>query len=81
MKYDGKADFMWFIEHHDELVQKHNGKVLAIRNREILGAYDTEAEALAVTRKTYPLGEFIIQLCTPGSEAYTIRNARIGALL
>lgn len=65
------ADFEWYIANQGELVKQYNGKVLAIKNKTILAAYDSEMDALIETEKTHEPGTFIIQKCTPGDEAYT----------
>lgn len=70
MAYDMDRDFKWFIEHQDELVKKYNGKTLAIRNGVVLGAFDSPVDA--VNGVEYEMGEYLIQLCIPGEEAYSI---------
>ena len=44
-----------------------------IRNREVVGSYDTESEALFGAKALYPLGTFIIQRCSPGETDTTQR--------
>ncbi len=77
MAYDIYDDFHWYVEHQNELVEKYNGKCLVIRNREVLGAYATEEAALAAALRSHPFGEFMVQPCSPGPDAYTIHNPRI----
>ncbi len=71
MAYDINADFRWFKEHQDELVEQYDGKTLAIRNCVVLGAHDSLEDA--VDNTPLPLGEYMVQLCIPGKEAYTVR--------
>ncbi len=68
------SQFEYYRTHQDELVAKYNGKVLVIVNHEVVGAYETEDEAYWEAVKDYKLGTFCIQLCSPGREAYTVRN-------
>ncbi len=68
--YDMDADFRWFIANQDELVKRYNGKTLAIRDKVVLGAYDSAVEA--VNKTSYPMGEYMVQLCIPGERAYTV---------
>lgn len=70
---DLKGEFLWYLAHQEELVKGYNGKVLVIRNREVVGSYDTESEALFGAKALYPLGTFIIQRCSPGETDTTQR--------
>ncbi|HOW52855.1 MAG TPA: hypothetical protein PLV42_12525 [bacterium] len=65
------GEFKYYLEHKNELVKKYNGKVLVIKDRKIIGVYDSEIEAVQETAKTHPLGTFLVQRCEPGSEAHT----------
>jgi len=62
----------FFIQNQKELVKKYNGKVLAIKEHEIIGIYNTPLEAYTEVQKDHELGTFAIQPCRPGPEAYTI---------
>jgi len=53
-------------------VQKHRGKVLVLKDRQVVGVYDTLLTAYLEAQKTYQLGTFMLQRCEPGPEAYTI---------
>lgn len=64
-------EFEYYLEHQEEMVAKYNGKVIAIKGQEVLGAYESELEALTETRETHELGTFLIQRVSPGPEAYT----------
>ena len=37
----------------------------------VIGAYDSEFEAIQKTSEQYELGTFLVQKCEPGSESYT----------
>ena len=64
-------EFKYYLEHKDEFVKKYNGKMLVIKDRRIIGVYDSEIEAVRETAKTHPLGTFLVQKCEPGSESHT----------
>lgn len=64
-------DFKWYRQHQNELLKKHNGRVLAIKDGNVLGAYENELDAITETSKKFEVGTFIIQRCTPGTDAYT----------
>ena len=67
-----EKEFDWFLEHHDELVEKYNGKFVTIKNFTILGAYEDTGHAISEMQKMgHELGTFIVQGVSPGNEAYT----------
>ena len=65
-------NFDYFVENQAELVGKYNGKILVIRDRQVVGAYQNHLEAYYAAVSQYPLGSFIIQTCIAGPNAYTI---------
>ncbi len=65
-------EFQYYLNHQDELVGTYSGKVIVIRNQQVVGQYDSHAEAYMDSIKKYDLGTFLIQLCTPGRDAYTL---------
>jgi hypothetical protein len=64
-------NFYWYLANQDELVKTYNGKHLVIVDKKVVDAYDTHAAAYLNAEKKYGLGNFILQECTPGNEAYT----------
>lgn len=66
-----EKEFRYYLEHQNELVKKYNGKFIVIKNREVIGAFDSELEAIKKTAENHELGTFLIQKCEPGSESYT----------
>ena len=64
-------EFNYYLEHQEELVKKYNGKFLVIKDCNVIGAYDSELEAVEKTAKEHELGTFLVQKCEPGSESYT----------
>ena len=66
------AQFEYFIQHQDELVKQYDGKVLVIKDLQVVGAYDDHMKAYFEAVKQFELGTFMIQRCEPGPEAYTI---------
>ena len=62
----------YFIAHQNELVERHNGKVLVIRGNEVAGVYGSPLEAYLEAQKQFAPGTFMIQPCAPGPEAYTV---------
>ncbi|MCM1031567.1 MAG: hypothetical protein NC410_09045 [Oscillibacter sp.] len=66
-----KSEFEWYLANQDKLVEKYNGKYLVIKDCNVVGSYDREDEAYFDSESKYGLGNFLIQLCTPGNTAYT----------
>jgi hypothetical protein len=66
-----KRDFDYYLAHQAELVAKYNGRVIAIKNGVVLGAYPDAATAVAETQKSHALGTFLVQKVEPGTGAYT----------
>lgn len=67
-----EAEFKWYLAHQDELVTKYNGRYVVIKGEAVLGAYDTDIEAISETIKMgHAPGTFIVQRCEPGSASYT----------
>ncbi|MCM1532280.1 MAG: DUF5678 domain-containing protein [Bacteroides sp.] len=64
--------FEWYLANQDELVSKYNGKYLVIKDNSVVETFDSEDEAFFRAAEKYGLGNFIVQLCTPGQSAYTI---------
>lgn len=75
-----QEEFDYYLSHQEELVKQYNGKFLVIKDQKVIGAYSTQQEAYFETKKEHEVGTFIIQLCTPGKEAYTATfHSRISA--
>lgn len=66
-----KEQLDYFIGHQDELVQKHRGKVLVIKDKAVVGVYGSEWDAYAEATKAFEPGTFLIQKCLAGQNAYT----------
>ena len=64
-------DFHWYLEHQREMVERYNGRVIAIQDGIVLGDYRDYREAIVETERSHEPETFIIQLVTPGEEAYT----------
>ncbi len=69
-------DFDFYLEHQEELVEQYDGKVIVIKNGQVLGAYDTDGEAVVETQKNHELGTFLVQPVSLGPDAYTYKFHR-----
>jgi hypothetical protein len=66
-----KEEFEYYINNQDELVKKYNGKIIVIKNKSVIGTYDSEKEAIEKTLINNEMGTFIVQKCEPGTESYS----------
>lgn len=75
-----KNDFQFFINNYQKLYSKYGHKFLAIKNKEILGAYDSVPETIDSLSSAHEAGSYIIQECTGDESAYrtTIMRLIIG---
>lgn len=72
MYEDLKKEFQYYLDHQDELVKEYNGKVVVIKDQEVIGAYDSVVDAVLESNKTHTPGTFLVQRCSPGSADYTV---------
>ena len=70
------AEFKYYLDNQNEIVKSHNGKVVVIKDNKVVDAYENYKQAHIESAKKYKLGTFLLQLCTPGDEAYTIKFNR-----
>lgn len=66
-----KEEFEYYLANQEEFVKQYEGKFLVIKDRKIVGVYNSEIEAYTDSVEKYELGTFLIQECQPGSENYT----------
>jgi hypothetical protein len=66
-----EQEFKYFLDNQDELVKKHGGRFVVIKDRSVIGVYDDEVEAIKATSQKHEMGTFLVQRCEPGAEGYT----------
>jgi hypothetical protein len=66
-----EKEFKYYLENQDRFVRKYNGRFIVIKNRRVIGTYDSELEAIEQTSQRHKLGTFLVQKCEPGSESYS----------
>ena len=59
-----EKEYRFYEKHEKELVEKHLGKVVVIVGEEVVGVYDSEAEAYTAEYEKREPGTFLIQQCT-----------------
>jgi len=66
-----EKEFQYYLDNQSELVAKYNDKFIVIKGSDVIGAYNSHAEAYDKTTQSEQLGTFLIQHCLPGAESYT----------
>lgn len=67
-----EKEFEYFKSHHDELYRQYPNKYLVIKKDKVIFTADTFEKALSLAVSDgCQVGEFLIQLCSEGEEAYT----------
>ena len=56
-------NYEYFRKNLQTLVKKYDGKFIVIKDKTVIGDYDTFDDAYTETTKTENLGDFIIQHC------------------
>ena len=64
-----RSDFNWFLNSYADLYEEYGHKFLVIKDKKVLGSYDSVREALNSTHEE--LGTFIVQECNGDESAYT----------
>lgn len=66
-----KKEFEFYKENQKGLVNKYGGRFIVIKDKEVLGVYNSEIEAYQETQKTQKLGSFLIQKVEEGKDSYS----------
>ena len=48
-----EKEFDYYLKHQDELVKKYNGKFIVIKDADVIGAFDSELEAVEKTAEKH----------------------------
>lgn len=64
-------EFEYYRANQDQLVEQYGGRVIVIKEQQVIGVYDSERQAVDETVKTHELGTFLVQRCGPGEDNYT----------
>lgn len=64
-----EKEFQYYLDHQAELAQEYAGKVIVLKDCEVIGVFEDELEAVEETSKAHPLGTFLVQRCDPDPES------------
>ena len=68
---DLEKSFEYYLAHQEELVKRYAGQHVVIVDERVVGAFDSAIEAYQHAASQYEPGTFLVQLVTPGDEAYS----------
>ena len=72
-----EKDFDYFTDNYKDLFDKYGHKFLAIKDKTVLGAYDSVHDAIDNLSSKYEVGTYIIQECTDDDSAYRTTIMRL----
>ncbi len=72
-----KKNLDFFIENQAQLVSQYNGKVLLIKDQQVVGAFDEPLAAYFAALEKYEPGSFSLQPCRAGEGAYSVTISSI----
>ena len=61
-------DFAWYVENISELYRQYGACYIAIKNKTVIGKFETYADGVTVTMRRETLGTFIVQKCARSIE-------------
>ena len=67
-----RKEFDWYLENQDTLVKQYSGQFLVISGQKVLFASIDKDKAYNEGVNLAGAGNYILQKCTPGDEAYSI---------
>lgn len=74
---DRTRDFEFFTKNYHELFEQYGHKFLAIKNKKVIGSYESVIEAIKKLSGTHEIGTYIIQECTGDESAYRTSIMRL----
>ncbi len=63
-------EFQFYVDNQNAMVEKYDGKVVAIKGGDVLGVYDSYLSALTETVKDHEEGTFLLQRVSEGEKDY-----------
>ncbi len=67
-----EREFSFFLANQEPLVAKYRGRVVVIRDQQVVSVHDSVLEAYLASEKRFAAGTFFIQPCEPGPSAFTV---------
>ncbi|MCY3923506.1 MAG: hypothetical protein OXG27_14100 [Chloroflexi bacterium] len=67
-----QEEFEHYLANQDSFVEEYDGKVIVIKDCQVVGVYESELEAINEAKKEHELGTFLVQRVSAGSEGHTL---------
>ena len=67
-----EENFQFYLDNQAELVKLYSGRVIVVNDKQVVGDFDGNSEAYEFGVAEYGEGNFLMQLCTPGENDYTL---------
>jgi hypothetical protein len=59
-----EQEFDYYLKNKDEFLKQYENKYLVIKDKTVVGTYDSELEAYKFASEKYENGSYLIQPCT-----------------
>jgi len=69
-------EFNFYLKNQEAFIPVYNGRVIVIKGKKVIGAYDDDLEAINKTIRIHPLGTFLVQRVSPGKADFTVTLSR-----
>lgn len=70
-------EYKYYQKHQETFLKQYKGKVLVIKEENIVGIFDDEVTAYKDSVAKYKLGTFLIQKCVPEKETIQTFHSRV----
>lgn len=71
---DRTNDFNFFVDNYYQIFDLYGHKIIAIKDKHILGAFDSIPEAFNKLSNKYELGTYIVQECNGDESGISSEN-------
>lgn len=69
-----EKEFEYYLKNKKDFLSKYKGKVIVIKNQQVIGEYDSELEAIEKTTNKHKIGSFLVQSCISDAEIQTYHS-------
>ena len=68
-----EKEIAYYLDHEAELLKEHDGKVIVLKNQQVIGVYGSVADAATETRRQHERGTYLIQRVTTDPAVHTAK--------
>lgn len=66
-----KREYDYYLANQSELLKKYKNKFIVIKDRAVVGSFETEFDAYSFAVQNFSLGTFLIQKCSRKEDNHT----------